>query len=613
MVKRVTSTAPALTKQSSRTGQPGPKGDGDCPPPILSRLWWTRRPALLDTLVCLAYVVLAAWLTHGLWPDPDTRTLALNPEDQILYEWFLAHDTLLWSGDFSLVSDRLNAPDGVNLLANTTVIALGGLMAPVTLAFGAATTFALILGMNLAGTAIAWFLLFRRTMNAGRAAAAVGAAFCGFAPGIISQSNSHLHMTAQWLIPPMLWCVIELARTAKRQPVPARRMITVGAAFGGLVAVQVFIGEETLFLTALTLILVTLAYVVLTRPRLAHLGRFSAGLVVGTGVAVVLLAYPLWTQFKGPQSVPNGVFSPHYFSADLAGFVAISPLSVAGDEAAATLSTGAAEYNTFLGWPLVLVALGLAIWLRRQAVALSCAAAALIMSALALGPEVVINGERTHIDGPFTLMEGLPVVDGALPMRFALAAIPLIAVLIVLAMDRARRSTYKFVRMIVPALVAAALLPLAPLPLPTTDRPAVPKFYADGHWRECVSDGEVLIPVPLPNPPQPGPMRFATAANTAFALPEGFFIGPYGRNGTATMGTAKRPTSQLFADVAKTGVVPDVDDAQRAQAKTDLQRWRAKCVVLTAHPHSEQLLLTLEALLGPGTPVADAVIWRQNW
>jgi len=128
---------------------------------------WLARGQVRDTLVCLGFLLLAGWVTNGLWPNPGGRILALNPPDQILYEWFLAHGTRVWNGDFALVTDRLNAPDGVNLLANTTVIALGALFTPITVLFGAPTTFAVIVGLNLAGTAAAWYLLFRRTMGAG--------------------------------------------------------------------------------------------------------------------------------------------------------------------------------------------------------------------------------------------------------------------------------------------------------------------------------------------------------------------------------------------------------------------------------------------------------------
>ena len=47
----------------------------------------------------------------------------------------------------------------------------------------------------------------------------------------------------------------------------------------------------------------------------------------------------------------------------------------------------------------------------------------------------------------------------------------------------------------------------------------------------------------------------------------------------------------------------------RAQARADLARWGASCVVLTSHPYAAELRTTVEALLGPGRPVADAVIW----
>lgn len=583
---------------------------------------WARwvtgaRPHHVDLAVCLFFLLLAGWLTHGLWADPGARVLALNPEDQTLYEWFLATDARVLRGDFSLLSDRLNAPDGVNLMANTTVIALGVLFAPVTLVAGASTTFALLAAGNLAGTAIAWYLCFTRTLGAGRLAAALGAGFCGFAPGMVSQTNSHLHMTAQWLVPVLVWQVVRLIRAADPANHPdgrrnRRGVVTSAVGIAATVVAQVFIGEEVLFLTALTLFVMTVTYAV-ARPSLTRrvLPGFTAGMLLATALASLLLAYPLWFQFAGPQSVPNGLFSPHYFSADLASWPAISPLSVTGTPASADLSTGPAEYNTFLGWPLLLVAIGCAAWLVRQPLTIACAAAAVVMAGLSLGPEIVINGERTELTGPYSLLLGLPVVDGALPMRFALAVIPLIATVLVLAVDRALCARQRLVRVLVPAAVVAALLPIFPAPLPATARPPVPQFIADGHWRDCVRPGGVLVPVPLPTPQQPWPMRWSTAANVEFSMPEGFFIGPYAAHGKASMGTYKQPTSALLAEVAKSGTVPPIGEEQREQARRDVEFWQASCVVLAADTrHVESLRTTLEALFGPATRVSDAWIWR---
>jgi hypothetical protein len=520
-------------------------------------------------------------------------------------------------GDIGLRTERLNAPDGVNLMANTTVIALGVLFAPVTLAFGAPTTFAILVVGNLAATAIAWYLLFARALRAHRAAAAIGGAFCGFAPGMLSQSNSHLHVTAQWLVPAMIWMVVRLARAADPARHPAgvdrRGILTSGAGLALLVVLQTFIGEEVLLLAALTLAVVTVGYAV-ARPRFAWrvLPGFTAGMLVAVTLGYLVLAYPLWFQFSGPQSVSNGMFSPHYFSADLASWWAISPLSLAGAPDAARLTTGPAEYNSFLGWPLLLAVAAAVLWLIRRPLVVPCLAAGLLMAGLSLGPVVVVNGGRTGLEGPYVHLLERAVIDGALPMRFALAVIPLVATILVLAVDRAVRSDRRWVRLLIPAGIVAALLPIAPTPLPTTDRQPLPLFIAEGFWRDCVRPGGVLVPVPLPTPNEPAAMRWATATNVAFGLPEGFFIGPYGGpRDKASMGTSKLPTSQLLAEVAKTGVVPDLGEQHREQARADLAFWNASCVVLPLDQHNaDRLRVAVEALLGPPDRIADVWAWR---
>ncbi|WFF02948.1 hypothetical protein [Micromonospora sp. WMMD964] len=574
-----------------------------------------------DLLVALLWVVLAGWLTHGLWPDPASRVLSLNPEDQALYEWFLAVDARALLGDFDLLSDRLNAPDGVNLMANTTVIALGIAFAPVTLLLGAPVTFALLAAGNLAGTALAWYLLFHRTLRARRLAAVLGGALCGFGPGMVSQTNSHLHMTAQWLVPVIVWLVVRLLRASDPGPAgPApdladgpdrRRMITSAAGLAAAVTAQVFIGEEVLFLAAVTLLVMAIGYAVADRDLARRaLPGFAGGLAIAAGLALLVLGYPLWFQFAGPQGVADGMFTPAYFSADLSSWWTVSPLSVAGSAESARLTTGPAEYNTFLGWPLLLVAAACAIWAGRRRLVFACVVAGLAMGALSLGPEVVFGGTRTAIPGPYALIGGLPVVDGALPMRFALALLPIIATLLVLAVDRALRSTGR-ARRLMPLAVGAALLPIFPTPLPTAERPDVPEFVSGGHWRQCVRPGGVLVPVPLPTPKEPWPMRWATAADAAFGLPEGFFIGPYGRGGTAAMGTFKQPTSALLADVARRGDQPAIGDEQRRQAARDADFWGASCVALADDaPHAESLRSTLEQLYGPATRIADVWTWR---
>jgi len=78
----------------------------------------------------------------------------------------------------------------------------------------------------------------------------------------------------------------------------------------------------------------------------------------------------------------------------------------------------------------------------------------------------------------------------------------------------------------------------------------------------------------------------------------------------ADQATYKQATSSLLDEVAKTGTVPQITDAQRAQARADLAYWRADCVALTHVPNEGSLRTTLEALLGPGTPIVDVWTWK---
>ncbi len=118
------------------------------------------------------------------------------------------------------------------------------------------------------------------------------------------------------------------------------------------------------------------------------------------------------------------------------------------------------------------------------------------------------------------------------------------------------------------------------------------------------------MPLPLPDPEHPDPMRWAAAANASFALAEGVFVGPYGGGGRASVGAFPRRTSQLFARVADTGEVPVVTDLEKADAAADLAHWKARCVVLAGHPRYPALRETAVQLFGQPTRVADVDVWR---
>jgi hypothetical protein len=571
--------------------------------------WWTT-PAAFDTVVCLAYVAFAGWLTGGLWPNPNTRGIGVNPQDQSLIEWFLANGVRVWQGDFSLITYRLNSPDGVNLMSNASHLLHGAIMAPVTVLFGPAVSFALLVALNLAGTAAGWYLLLARGLRLRRGAALVGGLVTGFAPGMISQSNSHLHMTAQWLVPPIIWCVIRMARGATR-----RTTVTSGVVLGLLAFAQLMLGEEVLFLTALTAAVFFGVYALMRRDWARQVApRVFAGFGIAGLVAAPLAAYPLWMQFDGPMHTPNAPFAPQSFYTDLASFTPFSPLSLAGSSDAGKLATSATEYNAYLGVPLLLlvaacVVFTLVWWKRNTRVVISCLVTGLLMAYLSLGPNVTLNGVRTGWFSLYNQISRLPVITAALPTRYALALIPLIGVLLAYTLDATLRIG-GVVSGAAVVLTVAALVPAAPVQLVTTSRAPVPEFITSGAWRQCAPVGGVIVPVPLPTPKQPDAMRWPAVADVDFGIPEGFFIAPYGQHGLSSIGIFPRPTSQLLADVSKTGKVPEITDNTRAQARVDLGYWKANCVALAHVPNETPLRTTLEQLLGPGTFISGTWTWK---
>jgi hypothetical protein len=573
-----------------------------------------RGSTRADVGISVLLLVISGWLTAGLWLHPASRALAVNPTDETLFEWFLAHATLLWTGDLHLVTHLLNAPDGVSVLANTSVLTLGLLLTPLTVAFGAPVSFAVALAGNLAATGICWYLLLRRTLRLRTAAAAVGGGFAAFAPGMISQSNGHPHIGAQWLVPPIVWCVHRLTVIATAEldrPARTRRVAGVAALLAGLVTAQCFLGEEVLYLTAITLALFCAGYAVAAPRRAARvLPTLAAGVGGAAVIGSVLLAYPLWVQFAGPQSATGSPFNIEYFSADLVSFGAYSPLSLAGNAVAEPAPGSLTELNTVLGYGLLMFVAAVAVWQRRRPIVVAAVSAAIVMGAIALGPRLVINGTRTEIPGPYVLLQSLPVIDEALPSRFALALIPLIAVVLAVALDAAHARSVT-VRAAVMLGVIVALVPIAPRPFATIDRPAVPRFFTEGHWRSCVRPGGVLVPVPLPTPTNPEAMRWASATGDRFALPQGFFIGPYGDGGRASMGTYERPTAALLGKVARDGTPAGVTETDQYTARTDLAFWGAKCLVLADDQAGwDALRQTLDDLFGPGRRMDDVWVWR---
>jgi hypothetical protein len=339
------------------------------------------------------------------------------------------------------------------------------------------------------------------------------------------------------------------------------------------------------------------------------------GLATAEAVSCVLVAYPLWLQFAGPQSYRSIEHGPTGNA--LAAFVAHSSQSAAAllTGGPGALALNGTEENAFFGWGLVALVVALAVRLRTELPARIATSAGGVAAALSLGPEITLDGRPTGIPGPWALLADLPLLESVLESRFALACVPAAGCLLAIATQRVldapreRRFGPVSLRAAWTGALVAALLPIAPLPYDTVTRAPTPAFYASGEWARWIDPGGTVVPVPLPEPRHAEALRWQVDAGMGFTLPQGYFVGPAGAEQRGAYGAPKRPSSVLLDDVAGSGQVPPITDADRMRLVDDLRFWRADVVVLTAGPHERELHATLAALLGPGRPASDAWVW----
>ncbi|MEV4464476.1 hypothetical protein AB0J51_12700 [Micromonospora echinofusca] len=586
---------------------PAATGTAEATPARRSRRLPVRAP---DALVVAGYLALAVLLTVGQWGRPGR--LFHQAGDQILFEWMLSRAARAVTRlENPLYSAELNAPDGVNLMANTSVLGLGVPLTPVTLLFGSQAAFLVAVVCCLAGTATAWYALLRHRLVDSRVAAAVGGLFCGFAPGMVAQAGAHLHMAAQFLVPAILALVFH--------PDP-RRVRRHGTLLGLLVAYQVFLGEEVAFFLVLAAGTFALAYAAADRAAARRLAPALLGrLAIGAAVALPLLAYPLWFQFFGPGHYRGMPFHAYGYQLDAASFTASARQTVLGDDhLPGLLAPNPTEENSFFGPGLLVLAVVIVIWLWRRPLVRALAACGLLFALLSLGEQVRLDGTSTGIPGPYRLVAELPLLDHAVPARFPLVCVPVLGILLALSLDRLRpeagaeaRVGAVPVRLLWGGAVAAALLPLIPTPIRTVPAWPVPAFVAEGGWRAHVPPGRTLVPVPPVTGAGVSPaMLWSARTGLAFPAPGGYFIGPRAADDpTARWGAPDRPTAELLRRVAETGEVPVITDEHRRQAVEDLRHWRAALVVQGGLHHGHPVRRTVDALLGPGREVAGAHVW----
>jgi hypothetical protein len=615
-------------------------------------------------LAAVYYLLGALAVTLWLWRDPASRTVAGNPYDADQLAWFFRYDaTAIAHGHLpALITTAMNAPRGVSVMWNTFMLLPGALLTPVTLLLGPQIALTVFMTAGFAGSALAMFYVLRR-WDVSMPAAVLGGAVYGFSPAVLHSAIGHYDLQFAVLPPLMIHLGLRLA-TGR-----------VGAVRGGLwlgmlVTAQLFITEEILAVTAIAGLLLV-AVLAASRPRAvpAAARRVAAGVGVAAGVTAVIAGYPLWVQFFGPLRQHGSPFTLDYFKNDLSSFVVPSSYQLfhtAGSAAAAARYQGLLpEYLGYIGWPLLVVLVLAAVACWRRLPARAAAVACLVLGVFSLGGTLLFGGHHhPAIKLPWYWLQGLPLLESALPDRFSLLADGAAAALLAFAVDAAVPAFAAFAGRRVPRLsagwrpaavvmaaVVLAVLPIVPKPLPVAAAVPVPAGWSAAFAALRLPPSASVLVVPVPMSTFTEPLRWQADTGEPRSMVGGYFMGPgpKGRgyidgNGTPTAGrylnaiwvfsqaglrgasaagesaagtpAAGAPTAGAPAAGAApnarssaTGYLP-VKSVTNTKMREQIRAWKVSAVVAVATPGS-RLARYLTAILGsPAVVTADVMAWR---
>jgi hypothetical protein len=379
-----------------------------------------------------------------------------------------------------LVTNYADYPSGINLMWNNAIIFPALVLAPITLLFGALTSYNVLTVLAFALSCWCAFLAIRRYALRWLPAL-IGGLLYGFSPFMwqLGQNNPPLSLAP---FPPLVVLLADEILVRQR-----RSPVVIGVLLGLLTAAQLLTGEEIL---AITLVMVIPALATLAILYRHEIRRRIGYAIEASGWALltflVLAAYPLYVQFFGPERIQGPIHASDTFAAPFASIIMPDANQLLGKLGVLGPTTIAYAY---VGIPLLVLALISLIWLRKRGVIIVAAATTIAAIVLSYGQHV---SPSAALPLPSTLIRLLPLLGNVQGDRITVIEYLGLAILVAIFLDTTlgRRLWWKLGGS---ALILVALAPVVPsVPFPTLSW-RIPAFFTDGSAGRLRAGGSVLL------------------------------------------------------------------------------------------------------------------------
>jgi hypothetical protein len=499
------------------------------------------RPAVRALGAFLAYSLLSI----AIWGRPviahlGSRYVTSGGPDPSFFRWALGWAP--WAvahGHNLLFSDRVFAPQGVDLTWVTISPGPALVMAPITLAFG---TLVSLNALTLLGPPLAAWAAFLVCMRLTRSfwPSFIGGFLFGFCTYITGQMN-HPNLALVFPIPLAVYLVIR------------RIEGSLGArAFVGLLALTLLglfsISTEVFASAALFGAIAWCITIIPAREDRRRVVRTLGllGLSYAIVAGCVLIPYVL----PALRTAPTGsIHTPDHAYDDVLRFVLPRDPTVIGGAAlrslvsrftAASLGGGA-----YLGIALIVLLVAFAITERRRRGTWGLLAFILVSALLTMGPALHVAGDR--VSGlPTAVIWKLPLIKNAIPDRFPVYTDLAVAVVAALWLARAR-GPFSWSRWTLAGIGAVMLIPSISTP-PWHAQDRTPAFFEDHTYASVLQPDENVLIIPTMNGEE---MAWQATADFSFRMPEGY---------VGVIPTANRGSRLDRGLSANTGQVPTTEE-----------------------------------------------------